>query len=74
MSSGVGFGKVANFAYTYPGSALGVVANAYNGYGDAVGDGDVIVSGNGEPTTRFIAMENSGYVLQESGSKIQKES
>jgi len=73
MSSGVGFGNVANFAYTYPGSALGVVANAYNGYGDSIGDGDVIVRGNGGPTAYFIAMENSGYVLQESGSKIQLE-
>ena len=73
MSSGVGFSNVANFAYTYPGSALGVVANAYNGYGDSLGDGDVVVRGNGDPTFYFIAMENSGYVLQEDGSKIQKE-
>jgi hypothetical protein len=73
MSGNVGFGNVANFAYTYPGSASGVVANAHNGYGDSVGDGSVIVNGNGGPTAYFIAMENSGYVLQQDGSKIQLE-
>lgn len=73
MSGGVGFGNVANFAYTYPGSASGVVANANNGYGNDVGDGSVIVLGNGGPAAYFIAMENSGYVLQENGSKIQLE-
>lgn len=73
MSGGVGFGNVANFAYTYPGSASGVVANANNGYGNDVGDGSVIVLGNGAPLNAFIAMENSGYVLQETGSKIRME-
>lgn len=73
MASGVGFGNVANFAYTYPGASLGVVADAYNGYGDSLGDGDVIVQGNGGPTAYFILMEDSGYVLQEDGSKIYKE-
>ena len=43
MTSGVGFGNVANFSYTYPGLSLGVVSDANNGYGSALGDGDVIV-------------------------------
>lgn len=73
MAGGVGFENVANFAYTYPGSASGVVANANNGYGNDVGDGSVIVLGDGAPVVGFIAMENSGYVLQENGSKIQLE-
>lgn len=73
MAGGVGFGNVANFAYTYPGSSSGEVANAYNGFGDSVGDGDVIVLGNGNPSNYYILMENAGYVLQEDGSKIYKE-
>ena len=73
MTSGVGFGNVANFSYTYPGLSLGVVSDANNGYGSALGDGDVIVRGGVDPTAYFIAMENSGYVLQENGSKIQLE-
>lgn len=73
MAGGVGFSNVANFAYTYPGSASGVVANVKNGYGNDVGDGSVIVLGDGVLTTEFIAMENSGYMLQETGSKIQLE-
>jgi hypothetical protein len=74
MASGVGFNHVANFANTYPGTALGVVANAYNGYGDAVGDGEVIILGDTAPTAYFILMENAGYVLQENDDKIQLES
>jgi hypothetical protein len=69
----VGTSSVANFANTYPGTALGVVANANNGYGDSVGNGEVIIGGNGVPTAYFILMENSGYVLQENSSKIQLE-
>ena len=73
----VGNSGVANFAYTSPGTALGVVADAYNGFGDDVGDHGVIVlyaspvppAGPG-----FILMESSGYVLQENGSKILLES
>lgn len=73
MAGGVGFGEVADWANTYPGSALGVVANAHNGYGRSVGDGSVIVLGNGTPTAEYILMETTGYVLQEDGSKIQLE-
>lgn len=71
--SGVGFESVANFANTHPGTALGVVANAHNGYGDSVGNAEVIIYGGGLPTAFFILMENSGYVLQETSSKIKME-
>lgn len=73
MSFTVGTSGVANYANTRPGTASGVVANAYNGYGDSVGDGTVIVRGNGGPVEYYVLMENSGYVLQESGDKIQLE-
>lgn len=73
MSSGVGFSNVANFSYTYPGLAIGVVSNAHNSYGNDVGDGYVIVGGQNYPQAYFIAMQNAGYVLQENGSKIQLE-
>lgn len=73
MTFTVGTSGVANFANTRPGTAAGVVANAYNGYGDAVGDGEVIIQGNGIPAAYYILMENSGYVLQENGDKIQLE-
>lgn len=73
MTFRVGGEDVANFANTHPGTASGVVANANNGYGDAVGDGTVIVQGDGAATAYYILMENSGYVLQESGDKIQLE-
>lgn len=71
--SGVGFTNVANFANTYPGTATGVVANAYNGWGDSVGNAEVIVEGGLLPATYYIAMESTGYVLQENGSKITLE-
>lgn len=72
----IGYSGVANFGYTHPGDALGVVANAYNGYGDSVGDSTVIIGvagGPTPPTSYFILMENSGYVLQENSDKIQLE-
>lgn len=70
MASGVGFAGVENFANTYPGTALGVVANAHNGYGDSVGNEDSIVYGGLTPVTDFIAMEDTGYVLREDSGKI----
>ena len=73
MASGVGFNHVANFANTYPGTALKVVANANNGYGDSVGGSEVIILGDTLPTEYFILMENAGYVLQENDDKIQLE-
>ena len=69
----VGVPGVPNFAYTHPGEALGVVANAANGWGDSVGNSTVIVQGDGGPTTYYILMQDSGYVLQEDGSKIELE-
>ena len=72
MSFTVGTSGVANFANTHPGTALNVVANAVNGYGKSVGDTTVIIQGT-TPSTYFILMESSGYVLQETGSKIQLE-
>lgn len=68
--SGVGFSGVEDFANTYPGTATGVVANAHNGYGDSLGDLEVIVQGGLIPGQAFIAMEDSGYVLQENSDKI----
>lgn len=73
----VGYTGVANLANTSPGSAKGTVANAYNGWGDDVGDHGVVdLYGPVSPPLPegFILMENSGYVLQQDNSKIQLES
>ena len=74
----VGYTGVANQAQTTPGCALGVVADANNGYGDDVGGAGVVdtYSCLVPPTPvvyYYILMENSGYVLQEDGSKIYLE-
>lgn len=72
----VGYTGVANLANTSNGFAVGVVANNVDSYGDDVGDHGV-VDLYGPPTpvvNYFILMENSGYVLQEDGSKIYLES
>lgn len=69
----VGFGGVANFGYTYPGAASGVVANANNGNGDDVAGQSVIVSGIVPGGTYYILMQNAGYVLQEDYDKIELE-
>jgi hypothetical protein len=74
----VGYTGVANQAQTTPGCALGVVADANNGYGDDVGGAGVVdtYSCLVPPTpvvNYYILMENSGYVLQEDGSKIYLE-
>ena len=73
----VGYTGVANLANTSPGTALGAVANAYNGYGDDVGDHGVVdLYGppSPPPASYYILMESSGYVLMEDGSKILMES
>lgn len=72
----VGYTGVANQANTSDGFANEVNAqnnpSATNEWGLYVGDyGVVDLYHNGTPTTKFyILMENSGYVLQESGDKI----
>lgn len=73
----VGYKGVANLANTSPGTAKGTVANAYNGWGDDVGDHGVVdLYGPVSPPIPegYILMENSGYVLQEDSSKIELES
>lgn len=71
---GVAFGEVANFANTYPGQADGVVADANNGNGNDVGGQSVIVRGPVAGGPYYILMENTGYILQETGDKIELES
>lgn len=71
----VGGPGVANQAQTTPGCALGVTADAENGYGEDVGGSGVVdtyscVVPPVPPVTCFILMEDSGYVLQEDDSKI----
>ena len=74
----VGYSGVANQAQTTPGCASRVVADASNGYGEDVGGSGVVdtYSCLVPPTPvvhYYILMENSGYVLQEDGSKIYLE-
>ena len=74
----IGYTGVANQAQTTPGCALGVVADANNGYGDDAGGAGVVdtyscVAPPPPPATCFILMESSGYVLQEDSSKIYME-
>jgi hypothetical protein len=66
----IGFPDVANFANVYPGTALGVVANAQDGYGNSVGGATVIVGEQTTPTDYFILLESGDFVLQETGFKI----
>jgi hypothetical protein len=73
----VGYSGVANQAPTTPGCALGVVADASNGYGEDTGGSGVVDTYSclvpPTPTNCFILMESTGYVLQEDGSKIYME-
>jgi hypothetical protein len=74
----VGYSGVANQAPTTPGCALGVVADANNGYGDDVGGSGVVDTYSclvpPPPVVHYyILMESSGYVLQEDDSKIYTE-
>jgi hypothetical protein len=74
----VGWSGVANQAQTTPGCALGVVADANNGYGDDTGGAGVVDTYSClvppvPPETCFILMESTGYVLQEDDSKIYLE-
>ena len=73
----VGYTGVANLANTSPGTALGAVANAYNGYGNDVGDHGVVDlygSPSPPPPAYYLLMESTGYILMEDGSKIVLES
>ena len=73
----VGYTGVANLANTSNGSAIGVVANNVNSFGDDVGDHGVVdlYAAYVPPVVAgFILMETTGYVLQEDGSKIYLES
>ena len=68
---GVGFSGVADFANVYPGTALGVNANANDGWGNAVGGSEVIVGTQTQPTPFYIELEDaSGYVLMETTGGI----
>jgi hypothetical protein len=74
----VGWSGVANQAQTTPGCALGVVADANNGYGDDTGGAGVVDTYSClvppvPPEACFILMESTGYVLQEDDSKIYLE-
>jgi hypothetical protein len=74
----VGWSSVANLAPTTPGCATSVVADANAGYGDDTGGAGVVdtyscVVPPTPPTTCFILMESTGYVLQEDDSKIYME-
>ena len=75
----VGWSSVADQAQTTPGCALGVVADASSGaYGEDLGGAGVVDTYSClvppvPPTTCFILMESSGYVLQEDSSKIYME-
>lgn len=69
----VGYDGVANLANTTDGFALHTSATNVVGStaGDDVGDGGVVdLYGGSSPTTFYILMENSGYVLQETSDKI----
>ena len=77
----VGYTGVANLANTSDGFANGVgaqnVPSLTNAWGLDVGDNGVVDLYHGVVppiTTFFIAMENSGYVLQETSNKIILES
>ena len=74
----VGYSGVANQANTTDGFASGVVANndpAVPTFGLDVGAGGVVdLYHNGvAPTVSYIRMETTGYVLTETGDKIQLE-
>ena len=75
----VGYTGVVNQANTTDGFALGV--GAFNDptettAGENVGDGGVVDLYHSitPPVKSYILMQSSGYVLQESGSKIVLES
>ena len=73
----VGYSGVANLANTTDGFADQVNAKndpAETTFGDNVGDSGVVdLYHNATPVVlSYIAMESTGYVLQESGSKIQR--
>lgn len=71
----VGYSNVADQAPTTPGNALGVVANVSSNLGSGVGGIGVADTYSGviPPAGSFILMQDSGYVLQEDGSRIYLE-
>jgi hypothetical protein len=74
----VGYSGVADQANTTDGFALGVGARndpAETTWGDNVGDSGVVdLYHNSTPSVSgFILFETTGYVLQETSSKIQME-
>ena len=67
----VGSSTVADFANTYPGSALGVQANASDGWGNSVGGSSVIAQFGVTPTDYFVQLENaSGNIAMETTGSI----
>lgn len=73
----VGYTGVADQANTSDGFALHTSAANVVGStpGDDVGDNGVVdLYGGGGRAKYYILMESSGYVLQESGDKIELES
>ena len=67
----VGGSDVADYANTYPGAALGVQANANDGWGNDVGGSEVISQFGVTPTDYFIELEaSSDYILMEDSGGI----
>lgn len=67
----VGGSDVANYANTYPGAALGVQANAKDGWGNDVGGSEVISQFGVTPTDYFFQLEDeSGNVAMESSGAL----
>jgi len=71
----VGYTNVANQAQTTPGCALGVVADANSGYGNALGGTGVVDTYSclvppPPVVSYYIILETDFYILQEDGYKI----
>ncbi len=71
--SNVGFDGVVNRANTSPGGALGAVANANDGWGNAVGGADVVTGDSPTPTDYFLLLETGDFILLETAGKILTE-
>lgn len=68
--SSIGSSGVADFASTYPGTALSVNANVNDGWGNAVGGQQVILAGGIFPTPYYYLLESSDFILLEDGGQI----
>ena len=67
----LGGSGVANQVQTSVGSAIGVVANTYNGYGDDVAGPGVVDLYTSTPVTySYLLCESGAYLVQEDGGKI----